>query len=190
MGTDAPTVELPSIGPRRVAGMGRRLLARLLDGLVVGVPAGLVGALVIAGLSAGELPHIEAQQAAGVPNPQPSTGYVISVMAVLAVLAIGAVLYEIAMIAGLGATLGKQWAGVAVVSADSGSAPGWGRSAGRWAIPAVFGVVGGAWLVLAPGPVALAGLLLGWLCWLSPLFDSRRRGWHDKASNTVVVATK
>src|SRR5437764_5205187 len=101
MGTDARTVELSPIGGRRVAGMGRRLLARVLDGLVVGVPAELAGALVIAGLSAGEVPHVEAQQAAGVPNPQPSTGYVISVMAVLAVLAIGAVLYEIAMIAGL-----------------------------------------------------------------------------------------
>ena len=84
-------------------------------------------------------------------------------------------LYEVTMIALRGQTVGKMMVGIRVVRADDGDIPDWGKSIGRWLV-----------LVL-PGLIPVGGLLLTLLVYLSPTFDDRRQGWHDKAAATVVV---
>ena len=42
-------------------------------------------------------------------------------------------------------------------------------------------------ILVLPGLVPIAGFLLILLVYLSPTFDDRRQGWHDKAVATVVV---
>ncbi len=77
--------------------------------------------------------------------------------------------------AATGLTIGRSATGLRLVSADTGGAPGWGRTAGRSLILGAFG-----------------GLTCGLLSWLplgSILWDrdDRSRGWHDKWSRTVVI---
>lgn len=73
-----------------------------------------------------------------------------------------------------GQTLGKQWVGLATVTAD-GSPLSTRRTLGRQALA----------LVVFPlwGVVLLGGLLLA-------LFDRRRRTLHDRLAGTVVIATR
>ncbi len=84
-------------------------------------------------------------------------------------------LYEVTMIALKGQTLGKMATRVKVIRADNGQLPGWGKSIGRWIIPAVLGLV----------PVV--GWLLSLLVYISLTWDRARQGWHDKAAGTLVV---
>ena len=80
--------------------------------------------------------------------------------------------YEIVFVALKGRTLGKMVAGIKIVRSDNGSRPGWGASVGRWAIPAA-----GYLLLIVPGLLVHASLL----------FNHHRRGWHDRATKTLVV---
>ncbi len=80
---------------------------------------------------------------------------------------IGAVLYEIVLIALLGRTLGKMIVRAKVVRADDGRVPGWVNSIIRY--------------------LTLRVPLLSTLIKLSPAFYDSRRGWHDRAASTVVI---
>ena len=90
-------------------------------------------------------------------------------------------LYEVALIATLGQTLGKMALKIRVVRADTGQVPGWGKSGGRWLVPAIPSLVE----YLAPS-LWLIGLL-SFLVYASLTWDKWRQGWHDKAVQTFVV---
>ena len=83
--------------------------------------------------------------------------------------------YEVMFVSLKGQTPGKMATGIKIVRADNGGRPGWGASTGRWAIPAV-----GYLLFVLPGLLVNTSLLWG----------ERRRGWHDKAVNTLVVTAQ
>lgn len=111
----------------------------------------------------------------------------------LVVLGLGAV-YEIAMIASRGQTMGKSRAGVRVVRADDGTDPGAARSALRWLavamprLPAVLVLMGAAtW----SGGTAVAAMLTALALWsivyVSLLWGRDHKGWHDKVAGTLVV---
>jgi uncharacterized RDD family membrane protein YckC len=55
--------------------------------------------------------------------------------------------------------------------------PGLGPSTLRWVVPGVF--------VFLPGVSVISAVIYGWL-----LFDTLRRGLHDKAAKTVVVRAR
>ncbi|MCY3616123.1 MAG: RDD family protein [Acidimicrobiaceae bacterium] len=80
--------------------------------------------------------------------------------------------YEIVFTAVKGQTPGKMITRVTVVSADDGTFPGWGASAGRWVIQFI------AYLMLF-----LPGLILH----ASLLWNDRHQGWHDLAAGTLVI---
>jgi uncharacterized RDD family membrane protein YckC len=162
----SPTsVYWPGVGTVAIPGMGTRLLARLIDAVIVLVGVGVLGALV-AGLVSGL--NDAASGASWV------TGVAIAL--VILVFAVGPALYEIGMLATRGATLGKRMLGVRVVRAEDAQLLGWGRATGRFIVP--FG--------------GLIIPLFSLLCWLSPLFDSsgRRRGWHDLVAGSVAIAPR
>ena len=142
---------------RELAGMGRRLWARIIDFVLLGLVA-LIAIIALFGLLADS-----------------ERGFLVALfLGILMVLAIW-ILYEPMMIAAMGQTLGKKWAGVKVVRADDGAAPGWGKSFVRWLIPHV--------VLLIPilGQVAML------LVYISPLFTPTRQGWHDMAASTAVL---
>ncbi len=84
-------------------------------------------------------------------------------------------IYEPALIATRGQTLGKMMVGIKVVRAEDGGLPGWGKAIGRWVLPGVLSLV------------PFVGWILQLLAYISLLWDDRRQGWHDKMATTVVV---
>ena len=114
-----------------LANPGARLLARVIDIVIMSVP--LVVLLV------------------GLVNWDASFGLVGPLRWQLALAVTGA-LYEVPMIAKKGQTLGKTAARIRVVRADDAGAPRWRDSVVRWVVPAALGClpyVGGIlWLLV------------------------------------------
>ena len=88
------------------------------------------------------------------------------------------VIYELPLIALRGETIGKILTQTRVVCIGNGRVPGWKRASIRWIV---------IYLPLLALPII--GILIFFLTAASPLFDSQRRGWHDKAAGAIVVPT-
>ncbi|WP_137814486.1 RDD family protein [Gandjariella thermophila] len=171
--------EIPNLGTVPIASMGNRFLARLLDGLIVGVVAWLVSQLVGGLFAVGIAAKADQIQRTGAPPtellPQIFGAIFMSIIAALVVTAA----YEVTMIALTGATVGKLAAGVKVVSESTGQVPGWGSAFARW------GTMSG------PSIVPCLGWIVTFIVEISPFFDEQRRqGWHDRAAHTVVISTR
>jgi uncharacterized RDD family membrane protein YckC len=82
--------------------------------------------------------------------------------------------YYIMFTVSRGQTPGKMLLGTRVVLQRTGQIPSVVPSAVRWFVP-------GVWVFL-PGVSIISVVIYGWL-----LFDTLRRGLHDKAARTVVV---
>ncbi|WP_052708873.1 RDD family protein [Streptomyces sp. NRRL S-495] len=164
----------------RPAGLGRRLVARLVDTAVLAVVAVAAGVPLGRSVEA----HLQrkldqARMASSLTRRQVDVwlvdGTVLGKVAVLlGILLFVGLLYEALPTARTGQTFGKRLARIRVVAtARAGSAavpdrPGLGRSLVRWLVGQV------------------SALLVVGLLW--PLFDRpARRGWHDRAARTRVV---
>lgn len=173
-GVPGQSVQLPGLGMVSLASMGKRFLARVIDGLIIGIPA----AILITVITLAMAPSAE-EINSGSFDEGDSLGLIATVLISAAVIGLASILYEVSMIATSGATVGKKVAGVKVLRMNDGQLPGWGTAFGRWAIPYLCNLI------------PCVGSLIALLCWLSPFFDSvYRQGWHDKAAKTVVIATK
>jgi uncharacterized RDD family membrane protein YckC len=166
-------VNIPGAGTYKLATMGSRFLARLIDAVIVGIPLGIISVIILSALA---------------PTPEEilrgeTTGFITTLLVYMGVLIVITVAYEVGMLATRGATLGKQLMGVRVVTAQTAAVPGQGLGGGpafvRWAVyqaPGIIPYVGGLWVLI---------------CALSPFFDSEnRQGFHDKAAKTYVLSTK
>ena len=109
---------------------------------------------------------------------------IVASAAILSVLLCGLALYEVAMTARKGQTVGKRAMGINVLRADNGEVPGWGRSVVRWFIP-VASSVACCLIAVAVGVLPLA--FLAPIVSLSMLWDKTRQGWHDKFAGTLVI---
>ena len=94
------------------------------------------------------------------------------------VVLVSVVIYELPLTALRGETIGKILTKTQVVCIDSGRVPGWKRASIRWIV-----------LYLPLLALPIIGILVFLLTAASPLFNSQRRGWHDKAAGTIVVPT-
>ena len=142
-----------------LAGVGSRLLARIVDILIFAVP---VVVLVIATTDFDD----NSDEAAGIP-----------IGSTLLFLAIG-LIYEVWLIAAKGQTLGKMATRIKVIRADNGELPGWSNSFNRWILPGFFGAAS-AFIPI----VAFVSLLI----YLSLVWGKNRQGWHDMVAKTLVV---
>lgn len=175
-------IQLPNLGAVRLASMGQRFLARLIDAVIVGIPFAIIYFIISAAFVSAATSSIQIDQETGqvVGGGGFFAGGIGIFLLIPVVFIVLQILYEVSMIATRGATLGKQIAGVKVIREYDGQVPGWGGAFTRWGImiaPAVVPCLGGLWVLL---------------CELSPFFDSqgRRQGWHDKGAKTIVTATK
>lgn len=163
----------PQSGPGALADPGRRLGARLLDGLLlIPVLAAFVTlALVLVGPHVGSLFPTVGPDSGSTKLNVP--GFVWIELAITgASLATGLVMvaYETIATARFGRTLGKAWLRIRPLRVDGGRV-GWGRAFGRVAVIWLTGILN--WI----------GLLDGLWC----LWDDNRQCLHDKAADTVVV---
>jgi uncharacterized RDD family membrane protein YckC len=154
--------------------MGLRLVARIIDGvLIVAVTIGVAAALGFHPFASHFVQNADGTRTRRLDLTLYSARYF--KLAALQV-AIGGV-YEVAMIARLGATLGKMAAGIHVVKLADRTLPGFIPALARWVIPAIAGLIF--------GPLQL-------IVFLSPFFDRthRNRGWYDQAAGTIAVRSR
>ncbi|MEW2116502.1 RDD family protein [Streptomyces sp. NPDC005474] len=160
-------------GPR-VASMGRRFGARVIDWLILGVISFVLSFAGIASFinSAQDCDPNAVDYNTCINNA--SADMVGKFGAVFGLLALAGLLYEWLMTGLFGATLGKMAVGIRVVKAETGQKPGLGSSFIRWIIPVVGSLACGIGQLLV---------------FLSPFWDKsgRQQGWHDKASSTMVI---
>jgi uncharacterized RDD family membrane protein YckC len=141
-----------------LAGIAQRVLARFVDGLVVGIPMSVFMTIVL-----NRMYPIPGQPG------QPPPLFAIWLATLLIYVA-----YEIILIALLGQTVGKRMIGIRVVDLD-GAIPGWARATRRFLLP------------FAAGMVPYIGLPLGIAVFLRAAFIGDRRGFHDLFAGTRVV---
>lgn len=163
----------PAYGGPQNPSMWARLGARILDGLLIGVPFAIVSAILtfsshttFSTSGSSPLSSFGSSFQASFTGPR----IALSVLQYVVV-----AVYYILMIARSGSTVGKKVVGVKVVAED-GSPATMHQSVIRWAVfsgPSIIPFVGSLWFLVVA---------------LSPFFDSaRRQGFHDKAAHTVVV---
>ncbi|EGX55313.1 hypothetical protein SZN_33521 [Streptomyces zinciresistens K42] len=161
-------------GAPRVASMGRRFGARLIDGVAFGI---IYTVLVVIGVAGSFNAAKDCDPSAADYNTcinDASSGIMNSVFSMIMIFALIGLLYEWLMVGLVGATLGKMAVGLRVVKADTGQKPGMGSAFIRWIIPIVGSLACGIGQLLV---------------YLSPFWDKsgRQQGWHDKAAGTMVV---
>ncbi|MEU5402000.1 RDD family protein [Streptomyces sp. NPDC005963] len=157
----------------RPAPLGKRLAARLIDTVVLGVLVG--GVAVPVGTQA--LAHIDDKIEAAKQSGETVTVWLLDgttgvhLAIVLGALLFLGVLYEAVPTAKWGRTLGKKICGLAVVDIESHGPPGFGGALRRWLLYSGLGL-------LAVGVINV----------LWCLFDRPwRQCWHDKAAHTFVT---
>ncbi|MER5637080.1 RDD family protein [Kitasatospora sp. NPDC002227] len=177
-------INIANLGPVKIATMGQRFLARLLDGLIIGLVMTLAMVLGLGG-AIGLVNNtkdctslvndsVAYQSCLNDQISQASGGIMAGLFTSLAVIAAIGVLYEWLMVGLVGATLGKMALGLRVVKESTGENPGLGGGFIRYIIPTVGGFLCGIGQILV---------------YLSPFFDNsgKLQGWHDRAAGTVVV---
>jgi uncharacterized RDD family membrane protein YckC len=178
-----PAGAIPPGAPAPLAEWWQRLVARIIDGLIVGIPATIIGSLAASPFAL----SFDAATASVTGSVFLQT-FVSGIIVALAFIA-----YEIFFLGRDGQTLGKQIIGIKVVMVGGQLQGGLdtmtaARRAGVFFGPSVLQSLGG-WglgvlLTLAAGAFGLANVL--WQFWDKPL----QQCLHDKVANTVVVKVK
>ncbi|MFD6322781.1 RDD family protein [Streptomyces sp. NPDC058442] len=157
----------------RPAGLGKRLVARLLDTVLLGGITAV--AAVPLGIAAAD--HIKAKIDAAKLSGETVTVWLLDgttsvhLGIVLAVLLVGGVLYEVLPTVRWGRTLGKKLMGLEVRDIEGHEAPEWGAALRRWLVYSIPGLL----------VIGVVGVL-----WC--LFDKPwRQCWHDKVAHTFVA---
>lgn len=152
--------DFPLRGRNSLASIGQRGVARIIDTILVAVPAAV---LMVPYL------RIEDEELSidGVP------WWVTIVQLVIAVV------YETVALRLWGRTLGKWLLGLRVARFGDGANPTTTQAAQRILLPQAVGAV----------PVAVAGALVV-MVYLTSTFDVLRRGVHDKYAGTIVIRTR
>jgi uncharacterized RDD family membrane protein YckC len=163
----------------RLANIGSRLVARIVDVLAVLVLAVVANAWIAREFWAKAGPYFRQLQDAANGGPQPDDSQLsYLIFAMCAVTAAVWFAYEVPSTANSGQTLGKKLLGIKVVRMESLDRLGMGRSLRRWSRMGL--------------PTLLWSCLLGFvLQFLDSIFVAIDRplhqAWHDKSAATVVV---
>ena len=141
----------------------KRVLAALLDALVLSVPFGILAALL------GANTPFQTDEFTGEVSFELTGAYVATWLIGLVL----SLVYYIVLEGGAGgATLGKMALGIQLRDAETFGPIGYGRAFARRLVASLLW-----WALFIPGLLDV----------LSPLWDRRRQTWHDKAVNGVVV---
>ena len=178
-----PPSQYPAPGVRAIAtpdgqalgNLGLRLLARLVDGLLVTAIAAVAGWPLLERMARVVLERTDELAPGQVLSPFALVGDPAITSAsstfTLVLLAVSAV-YTILPLKFYGATPGKALCRLRVRDWHRPGLPGWGQCIARWAGCDLLGQVLGVWYLID----------FLWPCW-----DQRRQALHDKFARTVVV---
>ena len=167
-GPEWPQQQQP-VGPggRPLAEWWKRLVAVLLDGIILGLPLGILRATVTVNEEEVKIDPLTGEVTEG-------EGFLAGVGLVLFLLSIAVPILYQGLLNGSdrGQTIGKMALRIQVRDADGGGPIGMGRGVLRAVVYQLL---------------FLACFVPGFINGLSPLWDKRRQGWHDKAVRSVVV---
>ncbi|MHA3704104.1 RDD family protein [Jatrophihabitans sp. YIM 134969] len=164
-----------AVGP---LSMGNRVIAYVIDGLILNVLAliaviilftGIIGSASTVNCNFDDAGNYNCDSGAGA-----SAGIIITFVIFL-ILWVAVLVAWIYMLGVKGQTPGKKIMGVKVVDNDNGQPIGMGRAFLRYLVQGLANYV------------CFAGL---WSAWLDSPPAGRYRGWHDKAVNSVVISVK
>ena len=161
-----------------LAGLGARLVARIVDGFVVAVVGVLAGLPLWIDAFRSMFDWIEANQTAfetGTVNPfalYTESGALGPLIGAQLVLYIVQAIYTIGLVGWRGATLGKLIMGIQVRDWNTPGVPTWGQATKRWVTGELVGALVGLYSLIDA---------------LFPLWDDRKQALHDKWPGTVVV---
>lgn len=164
-----------------LAGLGARLLARIVDSLLLGVAQLAVAVPFLPGVLRRLRDYVDAHQQeldAGTFNPFDlylQTGLLRLFVVFLVGSVVLSALYTVMFVHLRGATPGKMLAGVRIRPWQSEGRPTWSQATQRWMTGELAGAL-----------VSLYSLVDGlWPCW-----DDRKQALHDKWPGTVVVTAR
>ena len=146
-------------------GFWMRFGARMIDGILLGIPLLIIAALLIPNL-------LRAQGDAS--NPA-FTGFAAIGLTFFLVYFLVVICYEVVLLRYRGATLGKMACGLRVVRSD-GSSLGWGVSIGRFVM----------WNVVTSG-IPYLNFILMLISGIMTGTDAEKRALHDRVCDTRVV---
>jgi uncharacterized RDD family membrane protein YckC len=154
------------LGPQPTyAGFWIRVVARIIDAFVVGIPFGILfGAFAVAGGAFAGHTDSSNQGAQTAAAAMFGGGFLL-LWLFAAVAQVG---YWIYFWGASGATLGMRLLHLKVVDANTGAPIGYARATVRF----------------------LMSIVNSWACylgWIWVAFDPRKQGWHDKVANSVVL---
>lgn len=168
-----------------LAGAGYRLLARIIDVVLVWTVSFALGFPLVLGLLDAMVDYMDMVEKATLNGTTvdpmavyTTPGIMSNLFGLTAVLLAVSGAYHITFIAVWGATLGKLAAGVRVRPWDVDGRPSWGQAALRWATTDL-----GAQLPFVGGFYGLLDSL--WLLW-----DNQRQCLHDKLPKTAVIRSR
>lgn len=149
------------------AGFWIRLVSRVVDGFIIGIPLTIILFILIAvtggAISATSSADQNTQNAAA-----GAAGGGLAIFYIIAILAYAG--YQIYFWGTSGQTIAMRLFHLKVVDANTGAPIGLGRAIVRW----------------------LMSLVNSWACyigWIWVAFDARKQGWHDKVASSVVLQT-
>jgi uncharacterized RDD family membrane protein YckC len=166
----APSGPVSSFGAP-LAEWWKRLVAIIIDGLILAIPTYLIIFVVFAGtFTAGQatIDPVTGEITGG--SPGMFSGAFIGVGLVAMIIPL--IYYAVMNGSERGQTVGKMAMSIRVRDANTGGPIGVGKGFVRALIPTIGGAICG-----------LISLIDG----LAPLWDAKRQAWHDKMANSVVV---
>jgi uncharacterized RDD family membrane protein YckC len=169
-------VEIPGLGIVKVATIGQRFLARLVD-YVIYIVVYFIGIGIGVGSVTSSTKTVCDTSGQFCTRQVSGAGFAGFFFA-LTFVWLFVLLYEWLLIGYKGQTLGKMAMGVKVVRQFDGQVPGLGKAFMRQVI--IFGT-----------SLVSCGVL-GWLMYISVFFDNsgRNQTWYDKAATTQVISLK
>jgi len=149
------------------AGFGQRLGAFLLDGLILGIPSGILVGIFFA--SAPRETRACTVNGRAAFCEVPTVGSLVLFFLGMITLSVCGIVFYYGLLEGrTGQTVGKRALGIKTVRRATGEVPGVGRAIGR----------------------SFAHYLSSFLCYLGflwMLWDSEKQTWHDKICDTIVI---
>lgn len=146
----------------RYGGFWIRLGARMIDGLLLGVPVLILAAVLIPNL-------LRAQ------NQAPNAAFAAFTLSFVLVYFLIVICYEVVLLRYRGATVGKMACGLKVVRPD-GAGLGWGVSFGRFFM----------WNVVTSG-IPYLNMILMLISGIMAGVDEQKRALHDRVCDTRVI---
>ncbi|GAA3757109.1 putative RDD family membrane protein YckC [Spinactinospora alkalitolerans] len=172
-------------GGQRLAEWWQRLVARIVDGVIVGVPLGIINGVLGLLFFTAAMSPVEVDPSTGEVTGGVSTWGTVAVTIVMFLLAsAAALLYEGLCLSKWGATVGKRLLSLRVVPLDGARQEG---------LPSATAFLrAGAWWVYLP---LMFVPVVSWIVWLYPLLNGlwplwdqpNRQSLNDKIAKTVVV---